>query len=467
MTTSDAGVSVDDAFRTYAAEGLTGAQWFPETTAAANATTIRRSPDGLFVVVNTDERAADDEASAVSFADESLALLALLTERRMATRDAAAQAVTDQLLTSTDVSSLAEDRPQGLLDLVVIVPFHDRRVATIDTDDGQVAATGWRGLERVGRTHAPQMRVPLSALVIAAPVSSIRVLARDSDVEIDAAALALLRAHVRAQGSVLSSGAASVGAGGSQAQRLAAIRRLGDRRDIDWFPHAGVARADCAGIARLGDTWITWAAASSPQTHATETAALDTLVAQVASPFPALTLEFRRFAARGDFHVKREGDRMVVADGGGEIRFSIRRRNGEYVLTRAERSEQPRLIMWSADMAEIERYLLTEMSSAVRAKAGYGLLTSPSDASELRPRLAVVQVADEAFAVECGGRRTVARFPCADAYAPVYNYSVAVGRSTEELIASYLTPDGSPLFRLLHTPRRRGRRLTWFGRHSR
>ncbi|QAY60135.1 hypothetical protein ET475_09125 [Microbacterium protaetiae] len=278
-------VSVDDAFRAYAAERLTGAQWFPVTrNADASSTTIRQSDTGLVELVDTDERGAEYPKSTTWFADESLALLGLLARRRMAESDAPTSAETDRFMQSADVPALAIEQPQVVLDLPVLVPYDDPTAFTIHLDDDRrvTVATGWQGLERAGRADVPRTILPLSALVSAGDVYGIRVFTRHGEIEVDSSSLARLRAHASDQGSVLSFGPAHVGTQGSRDERTAAMRTLPTRQGLDWFPRTGVMRTDDrAGIARQGDAWVAWPASSAPSVtvHATESSALAALIA--------------------------------------------------------------------------------------------------------------------------------------------------------------------------------------------
>ncbi|QAY60097.1 hypothetical protein ET475_08910 [Microbacterium protaetiae] len=165
---------------------------------------------------------------------------------------------------------------------------------------------------------------------------------------------------------------------------------------------------------------------------------------------PILSGAFAAFARQGGYVARPEGGALMIAsEAGGEIRFSVHRRGDDLVLTRAERSEDERLIMWSSAVGEIENYLTVVIGDDVRAVTGLGMLDGPTDAPQLATGQHVVQVGDSAFAISrADGIPDHARFATADTAAPVYTYSATVGHSADAVRAAYLAPDGAPLFRL-------------------
>ena len=170
---------------------------------------------------------------------------------------------------------------------------------------------------------------------------------------------------------------------------------------------------------------------------------------------PSLSEAFAAFARQGGYVARPEGEALMIAsEPGGEIRFYIRRRGESLALSRAERSEDERLVMSSSTVGEIEKYLTVVIGDDVRTVTGLGMLDGPTDASQLAAGQHVVEVADGAFAIsQSDGILDPARFPTVDIAAPIYTYSSTVGHSTDEVRAAYLSSDGAPLFRLWQ-PRR-------------
>lgn len=281
----DETMTVDDAFRAYAAERLTGLMWVPAGETFVPGRTILRMRDHHIEVVDSDERGAELRGSSVLFAEESLALASAIARRRMAAPHGATIRQTEQFLDASSARALPTTGIREVLEAPVLVPSLEGALfEPVVSDSVAVVATGWQGLEAAGLASAPRTVLPLGALLLIPTVSSIVVHTRHDRIEMGSPLVMALRAQLSAQGGLFATGPAYVGGGGSVSDRVAAMRDVTDGTDLDWFPSPSVTpRTDRAGIARRGDEWSVWAAtrpgsSGTPQTCGSEREALARLL---------------------------------------------------------------------------------------------------------------------------------------------------------------------------------------------
>ncbi len=166
---------------------------------------------------------------------------------------------------------------------------------------------------------------------------------------------------------------------------------------------------------------------------------------------------FAGFAALGHNSVRQKLDAVEVADDpGGEIRFYIREREPDvFVLSRAERSQDERVIMWSPDPVDLERYLTMEVGSSAREWRGEGMLDFPVSAEQIADRFTVETLGPGLVALRAvSGELLPARFPHFAETAPIVQFAQVAGLDLATLRQSYLDPEGKPLFKLWTKPYR-------------
>lgn len=138
---------------------------------------------------------------------------------------------------------------------------------------------------------------------------------------------------------------------------------------------------------------------------------------------------------------------VVVADGGGEIRFYIRGGGGDaFALTRAERSEAERFVMSSGDLTDIERVVTVELAGNVRQRKGLAPLRIPGRVGEYAVGVAARE--EDGLVILTVGQRGPIQFVKRGAYRlqPDVQFSYFAEASVAEIIESALSLSGGPLF---------------------
>lgn len=152
------------------------------------------------------------------------------------------------------------------------------------------------------------------------------------------------------------------------------------------------------------------------------------------------------FAAQTGYRPHHDITSLTLANAGGEIRYTIAAVSDGYLLTRAERAEEPEELMWAATLGFVEVMLVRLLSPVIRHRR--------------LPRIELPFGWDEAadgfepFRAEwrwTGLRRDGVELPVRlidrDPLHPVIQYSHLLGGSLRELIDSFRAPDGAPLLR--------------------
>lgn len=159
------------------------------------------------------------------------------------------------------------------------------------------------------------------------------------------------------------------------------------------------------------------------------------------------------WAAQIDNVVTREPDAVVVADRGGEIRFSVRSLGDEFAVSRAERSEDEELQIIVFDLDDVVRFLTVQLGTSIRVSRGLRISTMwlPITVTELAPNANIEEVPPRAvggqplMAVVIDGQRK-ALFPFSPNPFRAVEYSHYTGQPVELIRESFLHPSGAPLF---------------------
>ncbi|MGZ0067977.1 Imm61 family immunity protein [Microbacterium sp. Yaish 1] len=160
----------------------------------------------------------------------------------------------------------------------------------------------------------------------------------------------------------------------------------------------------------------------------------------------AFSSEFREWARRAGYSVALEENRIVIFDVGGEIRYYVGAQSGDYVVTRADRSEAERFVLSARAFVDVERYLTRALSVDARAAAGLSPVKLPFDEESVAPGYETVTLADGlAGLTRSTGEVRGVRF--ADRFVhPAVQYSYYADADLADLRRSLEAPDGAPLF---------------------
>lgn len=160
----------------------------------------------------------------------------------------------------------------------------------------------------------------------------------------------------------------------------------------------------------------------------------------------AFPSEFREWARRAGYSVALEENRIVIFDVGGDIRYYVGAQSGDYVVTRADRSEAERFVLSARASVDVERYLTWALSVDARAAAGLSPVRLPFDKESVAPGYETVILNDGLAGLRRStGEVRGARF--ADRFVhPAVQYSYYADADLADLRRSLEAPDGAPLF---------------------
>lgn len=156
---------------------------------------------------------------------------------------------------------------------------------------------------------------------------------------------------------------------------------------------------------------------------------------------------FETWAGRAGYAVTRQDDAIAVAtEPGGEIRYTIRRFDDEYHLSRAERAEPDQAEMVSTEPVDIERFLTVQLGIDLRAQADLPRLRLPVAVDRCAPGFV--------FAALDGGWATLLREengPIAARFRdwsmhPAVRFSYYAEAELADLRSSLVAESGAPVF---------------------
>lgn len=156
---------------------------------------------------------------------------------------------------------------------------------------------------------------------------------------------------------------------------------------------------------------------------------------------------FAGFAALAKVLVTPTTDGALVADPGGEIRYSVRRFGQRWQLTRAERSQDATFEMESANLEDIERELTLLLGDNIRAERGYALLRIPLTAESLPEGSHIVSAGDKKVAVVTDHNEPRVIFRDTHPFQPCIEFFHVADVPLAALRESLLAPNGAPALR--------------------
>ncbi|GAA3638890.1 necrotizing toxin immunity factor IFT [Microbacterium awajiense] len=156
---------------------------------------------------------------------------------------------------------------------------------------------------------------------------------------------------------------------------------------------------------------------------------------------------FEAWAGRAGYAVTREDDATTVAtEPGGEIRYTVRRFDDEFHLSRAERAEPPQPEMVSTQPADIERYLTVQLGIDLRAEADLPRLRLPFAIDRCAPGFVFAALDGGWATLLCEDRGPIAaRFRDWSMH-PAVRFSYYAEAELEDLRSSLVAESGAPVF---------------------
>jgi len=155
---------------------------------------------------------------------------------------------------------------------------------------------------------------------------------------------------------------------------------------------------------------------------------------------------FEEWTRTQGYEVTRDGDELVLANTGGELRYYVVPDPAGVALLRAERAEDPIPVMTAEQIDDVVRFLITVLGSDFRAIHDLPRIRLPFDWSSPAPGFSPV-------ALEAGwtglrtdaGRAVDVAMVDSDVVHPIVQFSYVASATTAPLIASYEDRDGAPL----------------------
>lgn len=159
-----------------------------------------------------------------------------------------------------------------------------------------------------------------------------------------------------------------------------------------------------------------------------------------------------KWAAVVGFSLGSKDGTWVLADLGGEIRFYLRMADSIYTLTQAQRSESERFVMSASNMADIERYLIMGFGFSLRTMKKLPSVflngkPGPARIQDVSSGYQIQQVSPGRISlIDSNGIRAIFYGDLPSRVRDAVEFSWIADTTMENLCASYLDPDGLPLF---------------------
>jgi len=153
------------------------------------------------------------------------------------------------------------------------------------------------------------------------------------------------------------------------------------------------------------------------------------------------------WAKRAEYDLTRADGAWLFASPGGELRDYLRKLDGLWTLTHAERGGWEHFTMAAAEMADVERYLTVDYGDAIRSGRRLPMIWTAFEIEMVCPgyQITVPEKGKLALSKADGGVRIICAGGRNSAMRAV-EFSWVADVSMDELRASYLDPDGLPLF---------------------
>jgi len=157
---------------------------------------------------------------------------------------------------------------------------------------------------------------------------------------------------------------------------------------------------------------------------------------------PPYSPEFIEYADMAGLELRYIDDVWSLETPGGEIRRYLREASGVFTVTWVERGSPEGFVMSAADIDDVDRYLMAEMGSSIRSRRRMGRIYGPRQESPLAPGWTARLDPKGRWQLFDPNGRSRATLNKGEAV----RFSWIGDASLEDLRASYLDPDGAPLF---------------------
>ena len=155
---------------------------------------------------------------------------------------------------------------------------------------------------------------------------------------------------------------------------------------------------------------------------------------------------FQEWTRTQGYEVTRDGDGLVLANPGGELRYYCMPDPAGVALLRAERAEVPTRIMTAAQIDDVVRFLITVFGSDLRAIHDLPRIRLPFDWSSPAPGFSPVALEAGWTGLRTDASRAVdVAMVDRDVVHPIVKFSYVASATIAQLIASYEDRDGAPL----------------------
>lgn len=156
--------------------------------------------------------------------------------------------------------------------------------------------------------------------------------------------------------------------------------------------------------------------------------------------------ELTSFAARAGYTLNREGTHsLTLANTGGEIRHTVSPYQGGYLLSSAERAEEPEGLMWAAELRYLEVMLARLLAVALRSREGMGPVRLPLGWEEAADGFEAIDFGDGWTGLARGGSPLALKVADRNPLHPVIQLSYLLVGSFDEVLVSLSSADGAPL----------------------
>ena len=156
--------------------------------------------------------------------------------------------------------------------------------------------------------------------------------------------------------------------------------------------------------------------------------------------------ELISFAARAGFTPNREGaDSLTLANNGGEIRYTVSPHQGGYLLSSAERAEEPEGLMWAAELRYLEVMLARLLAVALRSRERMGPVRLPFGWKEAPDGFEAIDFGDGWTGLAHGGDELALKVADRNPLHPVIQLSYLLVGDFDDVLVSLASADGAPL----------------------
>ena len=150
------------------------------------------------------------------------------------------------------------------------------------------------------------------------------------------------------------------------------------------------------------------------------------------------------WAKAAGFGLHQGEDGFALADGGGEVRYTVERASDGFILLSSDRGDDPSMIMWAANMAYIEVMLVQSIGPDVRSETGLSRVVLPFRWEEIAPGYQAIVYDDGWSGLSRQGAELPLRIKDGELIHPAVRYSHLLEYRLDDLLRSFSSPSGEP-----------------------